>query len=557
MDTKFKMAVTKNNISEFLPEVAEQYPDRTALVCVKRRGNKSEYPSITFRQLNTLSDSFACEIRRNGVRKGMKVLLMLRPGFDFIAATFAVFKTGAIPVLIDPGMGIRNLLGCVRKTAPDAMLAIPKAHWIALLFPGTFNNIKMKLSTGGGITPPGVKRLHTDANDAKSAEIEKTSPDEMAAIVFTTGSTGAPKGGIYTHKIYVTQLQIIKEEYGAGPSETDMPAFPLFALFSAALGMKSVIPDFNPSRPAEADPAQIVRIIEDNNVTFSFASPTLWRNVSDYCIRNGIRLKTLRKALMAGAPVPALVHANMKKIMPDGGETIVPYGATECLPIANFTGSEMLAETAADTENGKGYCVGRPIKGITIKVISPSDSEVEKWNDNLILADGKTGEIAVSGPVVTPEYYNEPEHTKNAKIADPSGFVWHRIGDTGYFDEKGRLWFTGRKTHRISTKNGILYPVRCEAIFNRHPDVLRSALVGAGGKGMQTPVLIVEPRRGKMPRNISERKNFIADLERLAGTSPLTIGINKFLFHPSFPVDIRHNAKIFREKLAIWAAGKI
>lgn len=550
------MEMKKHNISEFLPEMAGKYPDRTALVSVARRhGDKVEYQSITFKQLNTLSDSFTCEIRRNGVRKRMKVLLMLKPGFDFIAATFAVFKTGAIPVLIDPGMGIGNLLQCIRKTSPEAMLAIPKAHWLALLFPGTFKNVKIKLSNGG-ITPPGVKRLRTNIDDATFAEIERTAPDAMAAIVFTTGSTGVPKGVVYTHEIYLAQLEIIKEEYGAGPSETDMPAFPLFALFSAALGMKSVIPDFNPSRPAEADPAQIVRIIEDNDVTFSFASPTLWRNVSEYCIGNGIKLKTLRKALMAGAPVPALIHANMKKIMPENGETIVPYGATECLPIANFTGSEMLAETVVETENGNGYCVGRPIKGIKIKVIAPSDSEIKKWDDKLILADGEIGEIAVSGPIVTPEYYNEPGHTENAKIADPSGGVWHRIGDTGYFDEKGRLWFTGRKAHRIFTKDGILYPVQCEAIFNRHPDVKRSALVGIGEKGMQIPVSIIEPKIGKMPGNISERKRFIAELERLAITSPLTKGINKFLFHSSFPVDIRHNAKIFREKLAVWAANK-
>jgi len=258
---------------------------------------------------------------------------------------------------------------------------------------------------------------------------------------------------------------------------------------------------------------------------------------------------------MAGAPVSAELHGLVKKIIAEDGETLIPYGATEALPIANFAGSEC-TETAGKTAEGAGYCVGRPIPPMEIKVIKMIDGPIDSWSENLILPAKEIGEIVVKGPVVTPEYYNEPEQTKNAKIADAAGKIWHRMGDAGYFDEKGRLWFCGRKSHMVVTENGILYSVCCEAIFNKHPKVFRTALVGLGKVPNQIPVIVVEPVSGAMPRTESEKEKFIRELLELGKGKDFTSRISHFLFHPSFPVDIRHNAKIFREKLALWAESQ-
>ena len=544
-----------NNIAELLPLAAAIYPDRPAVIRPLKRGARGRVSQehLTFAQLEILSSNYAAAFRARGLKKGVRTLVMIKPGLDFIAIVFAVFKTGAVPVLIDPGMGGKNLLKCVADTAPEALIAISPVCWLSKVFRAPFKNVKTVFSLGP-LPPPGAVRLEDVSGGAPSEKVpfepEKTEKSDTAAILFTTGSTGPPKGVVYTHGIFAAQVEIIRKEYGAGPQHTDMAVFPLFALFSAGLGMPCVIPDMDPTKPAQADPVKILESLRNNNVSFSFGSPALWRVVAEYCLKNNIRLTTLKKVLMAGAPVSESLHRMVKSVIAEDGETIVPYGATESLPIANFTGSEMLRETAALTREGKGFCVGYPIPGITIKVMRCSEEPIENWDESMVLPPMEIGETVVSGPVVTPEYHKNPKATAMAKMLGPNGELWHRMGDMGYFDLKGRLWFCGRKNHRVILPGGkLLCSVCCEAIFNQHPDLFRTALVKAGG----APVIIAEPLPGKFPASKSAEDKFISELQKLGAANELTKDISKFMFHPAFPVDIRHNAKIFREKLAVWA----
>lgn len=538
----------KNNISHLLPEMAEKYAEKTALY----KPVKDSWEEMSFRELEELSNLCASAFSSQGIVRGSKVLLMLRPGFEFIAAVFALFKTASVPVLIDPGMGMKNLLNCIKETAPEYLIAVSEVHWISKLFPSSFTSVRKKISAGK-MPPPGTIRLEQIIENAsKGFTPEAVLPEDTAAILYTTGSTGPPKGVIYTHRIFSSQIEIIREAYSPGPDMVDMPAFPLFALFSAAMGMPCALPRMNPSRPAKADPRKIVHCIKSRNVSFSFASPALWRNVARYCLKNNIRLDSLKRVLMAGAPVPEDLHAMLKKITAPDAETMVPYGATEALPAASFNGTEMLSETAEKTASGEGYCVGYPLKYVTIKIIKLTNEPIDEWDEKLVLPNMERGEIVVKGPIVTPCYYNKPEHTKQAKIKDTDGKLWHRMGDAGYIDEKGRLWFCGRKSHIVRTDGKIYYPVCCEAIFNRHPNVFRTALVGVSKNGKTVPALVIEPEKGAWPRSLSARKNFIQEMKKLGAEKDFTSDIEIFLFHKSFPVDIRHNAKIFREKLALW-----
>ncbi|MDY6831825.1 MAG: peptide synthase, partial [Thermodesulfobacteriota bacterium] len=142
--------------------------------------------------------------------------------------------------------------------------------------------------------------------------------------------------------------------------------------------------------------------------------------------------------------------------------------------------------------------------------------------------------------------------TAGAKIPDGDGF-WHRMGDLAWMDNHGRFWFCGRKSHRVECADRTLFTIPCEAIFNNHPHVARSALVGVGPAGGQTPVICIEVIKEKRIR----KKELASELLDLARTHELTKSIKTVLFHDNFPVDIRHNSKIFREKLAVWAAKKI
>jgi acyl-CoA synthetase (AMP-forming)/AMP-acid ligase II len=544
-----KDSMEKKNISEYLPEAAKKWSDVTAI--------KFKDSAISFKNLEKLSNIYAEKFTAQGITKGTRTLMMLKPGIEFIAAVFAVFKAGAVPVFIDPGMGVSNLLNCIKKTQPEAMIGISKAHWIRLFFPKNFSTIKIFFSLGKG-SPFWLNKLPAygiaDADSGSHEfQIEQCELDDTAAIVFTTGSTGPPKGVVYTHRIYITQMQIISKVYGAGPKEMDMPAFPLFALFSAAMGMPCVIPDINPSLPAKVDPEVIIDTISKNNVTFSFASPALWSRICIYCLKNKEKLPTLKRVLMAGAPVNPELHSVLKKIISDDGETFVPYGATEALPIANMCGTDMTDEIKEKVSSGQGYCLGRPLEGIKISVIKSMEGVIEKWDESLVVPDGETGEIVIEGPVVTPEYYELPEETSMGKIRKDNGKIIHRMGDMGYFDKDGYLWFKGRKAHRVINGEKTLYPVCCEAIFNAHKNVFRSGLVGIGPENNQTPLMIIQPVPGILPIYGEKRKKFIEELKELGSKREHTAEIDKFLFNADFPVDIRHNAKISREKLAEWA----
>jgi len=535
------------NIAGALHRVAAEQPERVALVT----GRNGSYSQWNFREVLENSSRYAAALTAREVQRGDRVMLMVRPSMEFICLTFALFRLGAVVILIDPGMGYKNLLRCIASVKPAVLVAIPRVQLFSRLFARPFATVRTRICVGPsfGLLGSSLAALCRKTSGTESDPVA-ADRDELAAVIFTTGSTGPPKGVQYTHGIFYSQLELIRTYYGIGTDDVDQPGFPLFGLFATALGATAVIPDMDPTRPARVAPARFVRSIIDWQVTYSFGSPAIWNVVSRYCLDQGITLP-LRKILMAGAPVPGELINRVQRIMPPDGEIYTPYGATESLPVASITGREILSDTWPQTRQGRGTCVGRPLPGMEIRIIEPVDGVLAGMDNARQLSAEEIGEIVVRGPVVTRAYDHNERETRLAKIVDQTGFR-HRMGDMGFVDEQGRLWFCGRKAHRVLTADGPLYTVCCEAIFNEHPRVLRSALVGIGRPGAQQPVLIVELRE-----SAGKTEHLFAELRDLAKANPLTASIEQFLVHPSFPVDIRHNAKIFREKLADWAAKQL
>ncbi len=530
------------NIADTLLHVADIMPDKTGLV-QKVRG---KYCSTSFHELKSRATRYADVLAAQGVKPGTRVMLMVPPSTDFICLTFSLFCIGAPVILIDPGMGYRNLLKCIGQVKPDVLIGIPKAQIFRRFFPKPFKTVRTFICTGSSFGVLGkslAKLLH---KKSPKSQLFQAREHDLAAIIFTTGSTGPPKGVQYTHGIFHAQLEIIRSYYGIGPDETDQPVFPLFALFSTALGAKAVLPDMDPAQPAKVDPQKFISSIHECGVTYSFGSPAVWNVVSRYCIKHEIILP-LTKILMAGAPVSGELIERVKAIILPEGEVYTPYGATECLPIASLDGTTIVSETWAETTKGKGVCVGRPLPGMTIEIMQPVAAPITNKSSAVILPPHSIGEIIVSGPVVTRGYDHNDAETRQAKMF-AGDILWHRMGDMGYLDDEGRLWFCGRKGHRVLTKRGELNTICCEALFNVHGDVLRTALVGVGESGSETPVLCVECMTSEIDHDVVRK-----DLLGIAASHDLTAGILIVLFHPAFPVDIRHNAKIFREKLKIWA----
>jgi len=549
----------EQNIAHYLPEVAAALPGKCAVLCPVARdaAGRVAYTHLTFARLNELCDRYAHGLGAIDIERGSRVLVMVRPSLDFFALTFALFKLGAVPVLIDPGMGWPSFLRCVAQVRPRGFIGIPAAHILRLVCRRSFRSVRVLVTLGRRLFWGGCSVTELPGGEG-AFPVTPVAPGETAAVLFTTGSTGPAKGVVYTHRMFCTQTEILRREYGITPKDVDLPCFPLFALFSTALGATAVIPEMDPSRPAFVNPARIVEAVRENGVTYSFGSPTLWDRVSAYCVERDVALPTLRRVLMAGAPVPGRVHERLLgQVLPAGAETYTPYGATEALPVANFTGSEMLASTWAETRRGAGMCVGRPLREVELRIIRITDDELGAWDDGLVLPAGEIGEIVVRGGMVSRDYDHLADATRLAKIRDGEGF-WHRMGDVGYLDRLGRVWFCGRKGHRVETKRGTLFTVPCEAVFNEHIRVYRSALVGIGtDQQRQTPVLVVEPEAGAFPWGASARQAFVDELLALGAESELTRAIRHVLFRRRFPVDIRHNAKIRREVLARWAATRL
>jgi len=530
------------NVAHFLAQQAVAQP--TAAAVRAPIGHDADgairYAQRSFAELEAEASATAHYFATAGIERGSRVLLMVRPGLDLIRIVFALFKMGAVPIVIDPGMGLKKFLRCVRHSKPSALVGITPAIWIARFFRPSFRAVSIKIGVGRSFE----KQIGRFKNQG-GYEVVDSAEDELAAILFTSGSTGPAKGVCYAHGMFLAQVEAIRRQYAIEPGEVDLPMLPVFALFNPALGMCTVVPDMNPSRPATVDPEQIVRAIQQNSVTNSFGSPALWTKIARHCERESITLPSIRRILMAGAPVPPALMAQMRAIIPNG-EIHTPYGATEALPVSSISATEVLQQTAARTQQGEGTCVGIPLPDVLVRIIEPTEDAITSIGEVVVLPAGVIGEIIVQGASVTRGYDHLAQADAASKIVDGAAH-WHRMGDMGWLDADGRLWFCGRKVERVLTESGAMYTDCCEAIFNTHSQVFRSALIDLGGG---RPGIVIEPEQEAFPKSQAARTRFVESLLELGQNHALTAPIRDFFFEASFPVDVRHNAKIHRLSLA-------
>ncbi|MGO4550846.1 olefin beta-lactone synthetase [Lysobacter sp. 2RAF19] len=536
------------NIAASLPVLARERGAQVAMRCPGRDGRYEV--AITYAELDRRSDAIAAGLAHRGIVRGTRTVVMVRPTPEFFLLMFALFKAGAVPVLVDPGIDRRALKQCLDEAAPDAFIGIPLAQFARVLLrwaPSAY----IRITTGRRAILADATLAQVERDGANAGpQLADTQPDDVAAILFTSGSTGLPKGVVYRHRHFVAQVGMLRDAFGLEAGGVDLPTFPPFALFDPALGVTSIIPDMDPTRPAKADPKRLLQAIERFGVTQLFGSPALVGVLA----RHGAHLPTVKRVLSAGAPVPADVVARMRELLPDDAQLWTPYGATECLPVSVIEGRELQATREA-TERGAGTCIGRPVPPNEVRIIRIDDDAIEQWSDALLLQPGQIGEITVAGPTATDTYFRRDAATKLSKIRETTANgerIVHRMGDLGWIDGEGRLWFCGRKTQRVVVdETTTLCTEQVEPIFNSA--TLRTALVGVGPKGAQTPVLCFETLAGP-GHNVADLQD---ELRHIAEGHVHTAKIRHFLRHPGFPVDIRHNAKIGREKLAAWAAGEL
>jgi acyl-CoA synthetase (AMP-forming)/AMP-acid ligase II len=539
-------------IAKQLTQMAENQPNTLAVTVQQKDGSFKEY---TYQTLDRTSNQVADALLNIGVRKGTRVVVMERPGFHFFSVVFALFRIGAVLVAIDPGLGLKGLKQCIAEAEPQVFIGNIKAHMARVLFGWGKDSIETRILTTPLFFPiPGTISLskldrHSKSNFTRPVLLD-VEDDGMAAILFTSGSTGIPKGAVYSHSNFHAQIYALKNCYDIQQGEVDLATFPLFALYAPAMGMTSVIPYMDFTRPGKVDPPRLAASISRYGATTMFGSPALLDRFGRWATQLDVKFSTLKRVLSAGAPVSPQILERFTHLVAGGVEIYTPYGATEALPVCSIGSREVLNDTRGGTDQGLGICVGKPVEDIEVYIIRITDDVIERWDSKAVLSSYSKGEIVVSGPQVTSAYYNRPHETRNAKIINDSGKLYHRMGDTGYIDESGRLWFCGRKSHCVHYDDEIYFSICCEGVFNVHDQVFRSALIGLRQDGKTVPALCVELETGQRH---ADKNQIREELLKIGSQYQHTRPINDIFFHPAFPVDIRHNAKINRTQLASWA----
>jgi acyl-CoA synthetase (AMP-forming)/AMP-acid ligase II len=524
------------SLPDHLADVARRAPDRPAAV-VPGRGRA--WRVLTYGELEARSTAVARGLAARGLGPGDRVALLVPPTLDFFVLAYGLLRSGVLPVLVDPGIGLPAVRGCLREAAPRAFLGVPRAVLAARALgwaPTAQQYVAVGARLPGGPTLADVEA----AGGALRTPLPTPGPDDDAAIAFTSGSTGPPKGVVHKHRSFLTQLELVRELNDVADGDVLLATFPPFALFGPALGATTVVPRMDPTRPGSVDPRAVVHAANDFGATVMFGSPALLDTVARGAARRGSRMPTLRRVLSAGAPVPRQVQRRVLDLLAPGAEVLTPYGATEALPVTTLSSRELLGLP------GSGICVGRPVPGVDVALVPVDDRPLEQVDREV--GPGQVGEVVVRGLNVSERYWNRPEADRLAKTRW-DGQVAHRMGDLAWRDGEGRLWFAGRKGHRVVTTTGrTLYSVPVEEVFNALPGVRRTALVGVDAR----PVLCVEVEPGVRPGPV-----LTAELLRLGAADEAAALVRAVLYHPRFPVDVRHNSKIDREALARWAAGRL
>ena len=525
------------SVATYLTNSAKKYPDLPAMVS---GADQPTFTSLSFSQLDQTVSRAALELTEAGIGKGHKTLLFVNPGPSLIIWAFAIFRVGAIPVVIDPGMGVRSFLSCIKRTMPQAMVGIPRAFWISRFLWGSFRSVRHRYLVRTGFF--GNKNPAPNPFSDVSSE-----PEDLAAIVFTSGSTGPPKGVRYLHQTFSAQIHALQSVFGMEAGEIDLTTLPIFGLFNPALGITSVLPQIDPRHPAKADPNQLLHALVNYEITTAFASPVIGQKVAAATrARQNVLLPKMKRFFLAGAPVSPSLVDQLSECLPNG-RILVPYGATEALPVS-FTNGSTVQKCKVSILAGQGSLIGNPVPGAKVKILPAVRPPLPDFPDEYTgLENGKVGEICVSGRMVTAGYDRMPGATCDARFKIGKA-QFHRMGDLGYFDQGGYLRFLGRKAECLYTKEGPIETERCEPPVNQLECVQRCALVGLGTAPAHEPCLVVEPSR----RHVRERGENALRKEILNACKELfpDYKIQRVFFERQIPVDARHNAKIHRLALS-------
>jgi acyl-CoA synthetase (AMP-forming)/AMP-acid ligase II/pimeloyl-ACP methyl ester carboxylesterase len=488
----------------------------------------------------------AAGLAASGVRRGQRVALLVPPSADLTAAVYASWLAGAVIVVADKGLGVSAMGRALRGARVDHVIGTAQGLAAARLMrlPGTRIGAghaprRLMRALGAGLTLAELARLGETTSPP-----ERPSPDDECAVVFTSGATGPPKGVVYRHRQVQSQLELVGSTYALSKDDRLVAAFAPFSLLGPALGIGSAVPDMDVTAPGTLTAVALAQAARAIDATVVFASPAALRNVvvtaHALTAPQRVALGRVRLVLSAGAPVPASLLVALRDVLPQA-EAHTPYGMTEALPVSDVSLDELL-----EAGTGNGVCVGRPLAGVDVAVSPLTDTGAAEGN--LLARPEVTGEVCVRAEHVK-DRYDALWATQQASERDGDG--WHRTGDVGHLDVRGRLWIEGRLEHVIATAAGVVTPVGVEQRVETLPQVRAVAAVGVGPSGNQQVVLVVVPATAAGGGG----RSFVAPLALgEAVRRAAAVDVAAVLTVRELPVDIRHASKIDRREVAGWAS---
>lgn len=512
------------NIATVLEAQAHRVADRPAIV--ERAGR------VSFAELDRAAASAAADLRRAGVRAGMRALVFSPMSIALYTTMIALFRLRATAVFVDPSAGRERLDRSVRRIRPDAFVAVPRAHWLRLTSPA-IRAIAIKAAIGGGVP---LTMAVAGRVSGERAAVEPCDPETPAIITFTSGSTGEPKAAVRTHGFLLAQHRALVESLALAPGEVDLCTLPIFLLANLASGVTSVIPDADLRAPGRIDPTPVLAQIDSTRPVRTVASPAFLARLVDGAAGRRGRLDGFRKIYTGGAPVfPKMLDAIAAAAA--SAAVVAVYGSTEAEPIAGIDRRDISASDRAAMSRGRGLLTGRTAPSIQVRILPDRwGTPLGPWTsddlDRESLGADRIGEIVVSGEHVLRGYLDGAGDEETKITVDSA--VWHRTGDAGYFDADGRLWLLGRCSAKASDAGGTLYPFAVECAASDVEGVVRTAF--AMHRGERVLAAEIDGDAAAVRASLESRLAW-ANLAEVA-------------IVPQIPLDRRHNAKVEYPALA-------
>ena len=524
------------NIIQQFEKNIHQWNDKTAIVSPKSTGT---IQSVSYRELHQYINSFGTSLLETGIRPRDRLLVMVPMSIELYISILATIKIGAICVFVDPHMPRKEFDSCCQSVKPKAFIGIAKAQLFRLLC----QNVR-KIPHHICIDKPFFIPGYNFANLLKcsgSLEHHHCQSDDTALISFTTGSSGAPKGSERTHGFLLGQMEALKYPFKKLEMTSNFPGFPILTLEDLLYGRTITLPEFKPGKIAEVNPSVIVDQIHSSQTQMMSGSPAYLEKIADYALAHNTLLYNVKLLYTGGAPISAKALKKVSLAFPKADVHVV-YGSTEAEPVSSISAEEVLTQTYPLSSRGKGNCVGYPIEQIEVAIL-PLDFqsyEIKECLRTHFLKNGMIGEITVRGAHVNTQYWNNTIAIQENKIKDPNG-TWHRMGDAGYMDEKGRLWVVGRTHNAMFTEHDSnpVFPYQIEAILDDRPEIHKSACFMDQSKTIR--VAIQQSSSATL-----QAKPFYEAL--LKQHHPHLRKINIAVIN-HIPVDARHNSKVLYKDL--------